>query len=76
MIKENLDKAKQLTHAKRREKRAELFKWLDIQATIPIYAARAEADRQTVRSTYAVIQTAIDEAADIGTLKSIAESLK
>lgn len=64
MITVNIEKAKLIAHDKRREARAEEFKQLDIQATIPMFAAQAEAERQVVREKYAQIQTDIDGATD------------
>ena len=62
MITINLDKAKLIGHDMRRAARAEEFKPLDVQATIPSQAAQAEAARQSIRDKYAVIQTQIDNA--------------
>ena len=42
MIQVNLDKAKEITHEKRRDKRADLFKQLDIEATIQTEIDNAE----------------------------------
>lgn len=62
MITINLDKAKQIGHDMRRAARAEEFKPLDIQATIPSQAAQAEAARQVIRDKYADMQVQIDAA--------------
>ena len=75
MITINIDKAKAITHDKRRAARAAEFAPLDVKATIPSEAAAAEAARQAVREKYATIQTAIDDAADVGALKTIVEGL-
>ena len=75
MIQINIDKAKQICHQKRRVKRSEEFAPLDVKATIPSEAEAAEAARQVVRDKYAEIQTAIDEADNVATLKSIVERL-
>jgi hypothetical protein len=56
----NLSKAKTIGHDIRRAKREEEFKPLDVQATIPMFAETAEAQRQEVREKYAVIQEQID----------------
>jgi len=71
----NLDKAKNIAHDKRRAARSEEFKPLDIKATIPSEAVAAEADRQVIRDKYAVMQTEINAAGDVGALKSIVEGL-
>ena len=73
MIKINIDKAKAIAHDMRRAARAEEFKPLDVQATIPSLAAQAEAARQAIRDKYAAIQIAIDAAA---TPDEIKEALK
>lgn len=62
MIIVNLDKAKNIAHDIRRQKRSEEFAPLDVQATIPAKAQEAEAERQSVREKYAVIQSQIDSA--------------
>lgn len=71
MIQVDLEKAKEISHDKRRDARTEEFKQLDIQATIPMYADQAEAERQLVREKYAAIQTEIDNAETIDQLKEI-----
>lgn len=73
MITINIDKAKGITHDRRRAKRTEEFKPLDIEATIPSLAAEAEAKRQAVRDRYAVMQEQIDVAASADELKTIIE---
>ena len=75
MIKINMEKAKAIGHDKRRAARAAEFAPLDVQATIPSEAAAAEAARQVIRDKYAVIQTDIDNAADVAALKQIVEAL-
>lgn len=75
MISINIDKAKAIVHDKRRAARSAEFAPLDIKATIPSEAAAAEAARQAVREKYAAVQTQIDAAADVDTLKTIAEGL-
>lgn len=62
MIVVNLDKAKAIGHDIRRAARAEEFKPLDVQATIPSQAAQAEAARQVIRDKYAEMQVQIDAA--------------
>lgn len=71
MISVNLDKAKEISHAKRRDARAEEFKPLDIQATIPTLAEQVEAERQVVREKYAAIQAEINDAVTVDDLKAI-----
>ena len=71
----NLDKAKEISHDKRRAARSAEFAPLDIKATIPSEAVAAEEARQQVREKYAAIQTNIDSATDVATLKTIVESL-
>lgn len=77
MIVINVDKAKTVAHDLRRQARAEEFKPLDeaIAKQIPGQADGAEASRQVIRDKYAVIQTEIDLAADVSSLKSIVEGL-
>lgn len=75
MIAINIDKAKAIVHDKRRAARSAEFAPLDSKATIPSEAAAAEAARQAVREKYAAVQTQIDAAADVDTLKTIAEGL-
>ena len=71
----NIEKAKEITHEKRRDKRADLFKQLDIEATIPMYADQAEAKRQIIRDEFAAIQTEIDNAETVDQLKEIITQL-
>ena len=75
MIQINLDKAKEISHDKRRNKRAELFKQLDIEATVPSLAEQAEVKRQAIRDEFAVIQTEIDSAATVEELTIIVTQL-
>ena len=75
MIKVNVATAKEIAHAKRRDKRAAELAPLDIQATIPTLAEQAEAERQLVRDKYATIQTQIDEATTTEELKAIITQL-
>ncbi len=71
----DLTKAKTITHDARRTARAAEFAPLDIKATIPSEAVAAEAARAAIRTKYADIQTAVDAAADVATLKTIIEQL-
>ncbi len=75
MISINIDKAKTIAHNKRRAARSAEFAPLDIKATIPSESLVAEAARQQVRDKYAAMQVQIDDAADVGTLKIIYDSL-
>jgi hypothetical protein len=67
----DVPKAKLITHERRRAKRAEEFKPLDIQATIPSQAAAAEAARQVIRDRYEAMQLAIDACTTADQLKAI-----
>lgn len=75
MIVINVDKAKGIAHEVRRAKRAEEFAPLDVKATIPSEATAAEEARAVIRAKYATIQSNIDAAADVATLKTIVEQL-
>jgi hypothetical protein len=76
MITINLTKAKAITHDARRTARAAEFAPLDIKATIPSEAAAAEAARAVIRTKYAELQTAVDAATDVATLKTIITALE
>lgn len=71
MIKVDLEKAKEITHNKRREKRAKEFAPLDVKATIPAEQEKAEKERQAIRLKDASIQIEIDDATDEKELKAI-----
>lgn len=74
MIVINVDKAKTIAHDMRRAARAEEFAPYDkiIAAQIPGQsAAEAEAARAVIRTKYAGIQTAIDEAVSADDLKQV-----
>lgn len=71
MININMDKAKDITHAQRRIVRDELFKPLDIQATIPMFAKDAEVQRQAIRDKFDILQADIDAAQTPEELKEI-----
>ncbi len=73
MIVIDLNKAKNIAHAKRREARSKEFAPLDevISKQIPGTDAQAvEAERQAVREKYATMQAAIDAAADVEEIKA------
>jgi len=67
----NVDKAKLVAHEVRRQKRDEAFKPLDVQATIPFLANKAEAERAIIRTEDATKQSSIDAASTIEELKVI-----
>ena len=71
----DITKAKAITHEARRAARSAEFAPLDIKATIPSKAAAAEEARAAIRTKYADMQTAVDGAADVTTLKTIMEQL-
>jgi hypothetical protein len=71
----DLTKAKDIAHDKRRAARSAEFAPLDLKATIPAEATAAEEARQVVRQKYAEIQTNIDAASDVASLKQIVEAL-
>lgn len=75
MIKIDLNKAKEIVHDVRRVKREELFKPLDIEATIPMFADDAEQKRQAIRDEYVIIQNEIDNAETVDQLKAIITQL-
>lgn len=78
MIVINLDKAKNISHDIRREKRAEEFKPYDevIMKQIPgTEFAQAEAARQAIREKYAQLQNDIDTAPGIDELKFVLENM-
>ena len=75
MIKIDINKAKEISHDMRRNKRAELFKPLDIEATVPALVANAEAQRQIIRDDFAIIQTKIDAAVTVDALKNILNAM-
>jgi len=70
-VKTDMPKAKVLGHDIRRNARNELFKPLDIEATIPAVSAAAEVSRQAIRDSDAIVQTDIDAAADEAALKLV-----
>lgn len=74
-VEHDLLKCKTIAHDKRRTSRAKQFAPLDIEATIPAKAAQAETKRQAIRDKDATIQSQIDAASDVSTLKTIVGSL-
>lgn len=75
MIKINFDKAVEIAHRIRKNKRQQEFSPLDAQMNVPSLAEQAEQQRQIIREKYDVIQTEIDEAEDIETLEKIVQEL-
>ena len=75
MIVIDLTKAKAITHDARRVARSAEFAPLDIKATIPSEAVAAEEARAVIRTKYAEMQTAVDGATEVASLKTIMESL-
>jgi len=74
----NLTKAKTIAHDMRRAKRAEEFAPHDevIMKQIPgADSDAAEAARAEIRTKYETIQTNIDDAADVDTLKTVVENM-
>lgn len=57
---QNITKAKNIAHDKRRQARFAEFAPLDIKATIPSEAVAAEAARALIRTKYATMQAEID----------------
>jgi hypothetical protein len=78
MITVNIDKAKVISHDKRREARSAEFAPLDevIMKQIPgTDAVAVEAERQAIRDKYVSLQADIDAATDAVALKTIIEGL-
>tara|TARA_B110000977_G_scaffold102971_1_gene134487 strand:- start:340 stop:576 length:237 start_codon:yes stop_codon:yes gene_type:complete len=78
MITVNIEKAKVISHDKRREARSAEFAPLDeiIMKQIPgTDAVAVEAERQVIREKYAALQADIDAAVDTNSLKTIIEGL-
>jgi hypothetical protein len=74
----NLTKAKTIAHDMRRAKRAKEFEPHDevISKQIPgADATEAEAARQVIRDKYAVVQTDIEAATDVDSLKVVVENM-
>ena len=71
MIHVDMLKAKEIAHEKRREARNLELSPLDVQVTIPTLAEQAEIERQKIRDKYVEVQTKIDAADSLDTLKSI-----
>lgn len=76
IVETNIEKAKTIQHARRREARSKELVPLDLQVNInianPAKLAEIEKDRQAIRDKYAEIQVAIDAA---GTVEELKEAL-
>lgn len=70
-VETSMTEARIIAHGQRRGKRAEDFKLLDIEVSIPDRAVGAEAKRQLVRDADAVFQDQIDGAATSGALHTL-----
>lgn len=71
IIKVDLNKFKNIAHDKRRAARSAEFAPLDIKATIPAEANKAEADRQKIRDKYDQIQVQMDAAQTVEELSAL-----
>lgn len=65
----DIEKAKSIAHGLRRRFRSEELGPLDVEATIPHLASGAEAKRSAIRAKYASIQSGIDSATSIASIK-------
>ena len=70
MIQIDLDKAKCIAHEFRRNQRADLFKPLDAETTVPHLAEQAEAKRAEIRARFEKYQDDIDAATCVDSLKA------
>lgn len=71
---EDLAKSKTVAHNIRRQVRDTEFTPWDRKVTIPSEAVAAEAEREAIRLKHAQIQTDIDNATDIATLRTVIKS--
>ena len=71
LIKIDINKYRAFAHDKRREARAAEFAPLDIKATIPSEAVKAETERQKIRNKYDELQRKIDAAQTVEELKKL-----
>ncbi|MCA3186939.1 MAG: hypothetical protein INH13_25640 [Cupriavidus sp.] len=77
MIRVNIEKAKAVAHAIRRNARAAEFAPLDAAISLQIPGSRnAEVERQAVRDKYTAIQHEIDAAVSVEELKAVVDELK
>jgi hypothetical protein len=78
MIKINLDKAREITHEKRRIARSAEFAPYDELVTkqIPGEIKAAEKERKGIRTKYETLQEEVDAATSVEELKSVMEKFK
>ena len=76
MITVDMDKAKIITHDKRRAWRDASFAPYDVKVTIPAEAEAAEAERVKIREANFAVKGEINLASDVPTLKAIIEKLE
>lgn len=76
MIRLDMPKARGIAHELRRAARSAAFAPLDVQATIPEFAATAEVARQGIRQRDAECQLAIDAAQSEADLRDALEVYK
>lgn len=69
VIEHDLQRCRGIAHSLRRDRRAEEFRPLDVEVTIPALAVESEAKRQVIRDKYATIQTDIDAAGSVYEIK-------
>ena len=71
MITIDMVKAKDIAHSARRTARNKAFAPLDVKATIPSEAAKAEADRAAIRVADSALQIQMDAATTAEELKAL-----
>ena len=71
----DVDKARDIAHDCRRSVRSKRFQPLDVQATIPLFAAAAEEQRQVIRDADAIVQGSIDSAENVEALLQLVKTL-
>lgn len=71
----DLEKAKPIAHEKRRAARAAKFAPLDVEATVPALARKAEGKRQVIRDADASVQVSIAAASTEAELLAIVKAL-
>ena len=74
-VTEDHGKALAIAHEARRRAREAEFAPLDVQATIPAEAAQAEAGRAKIRTKYERLQSDMDAAPDVDSLRSMVRSI-
>lgn len=75
-VREDLTAAVEIAHEKRRIARSQEFAPLDMEATIPSKAAKAEEKRQAVRDKYERLQSDIDTVTDVDVLRDVVKGLE